>query len=535
MIKLSKQLVLLLPALASALLFGGALFGYILPETEDIVMKRRMEMVESLTSTAYSVIASYSAQVKDGSTSRAEAQADSLARLRMLRYGSSKKDYFWINDLDGVLLMHPYRKDLVGQNVLDLTDQDGVRMFREFVKVAKEKGFGFVSYRWQHYDDPKDTQRKVSFVRLFEPWGWVIGTGIYLGDLDQEMNRLALDIALLGGLIWAVVAGLSVYIFYRRTRLEFERIQAEEAIRESEQRLSEIIDFLPDPTWVIDVQGRVMAWNQAIVRLTGIPADYMIGKSGKQHAVAFYGEPRLMLIDLVLHPNTAAEEEFPVFRREGNRLYGEFYVPDLGRGGVFVASTAGPLYDHAGKLVGAIQTVRDITRRKQMEQDLLEAATKDSLTGVNNRHHFMELAQEELKRYQRHKRPLAMMMLDLDHFKNVNDTYGHHVGDIVLIEFSKTCSAVIREIDYFGRLGGEEFGILLVESGVDDARQVAERVRRQVEDMVISVKETEITITVSIGLTMLNSSDSDFKEVLQRADRALYQAKNEGRNRVVEI
>ena len=535
MITLRKQLVLLLPAIASALLFGGAFYSYILPKTESAVLERRKETVKNLTNTAYSLITSYYSDVQSGKLSKPEAQANALFRLGMMRYGPENKDYYWVNDLEGVVLMHPYRTDLVGKNLMNMQDSDGVRMFSEFVRVSKEEGHGYVAYRWQHYNEPAEAQKKISYVRLFQPWGWVIGTGCYLQDVDEELSILAWDITLLGAVIWLLVAGLSISVMYRQIRYELARSQADEAIRESEQRLSEIIDFLPDPTWVIDVQGKVVAWNQAVARLTGITSKQVKGRSGYRYAVAFYGEPRLMLIDQVLKPNQSVEKDYSVFQRDGSRLYGEFFVPNLGPRGIYLASTAGPLYDHKGKLVGAIQTVRDITRRKRMEQELLELATKDSLTGVNNRHHFMELARDELKRYRRHKRPMAMMMLDLDHFKNVNDSHGHHVGDKVLVAFSRVCQSVIRETDYLGRLGGEEFGVLLVDSSLEDSCAVAERIRKTVEETDIPVDGLTLNITVSVGLTMLTRDDQRFKVILQRADRALYQAKNAGRNQVVRI
>jgi diguanylate cyclase (GGDEF)-like protein/PAS domain S-box-containing protein len=527
-------LALLMPAIVSGVLFGWALFGYIMPKTKDAVMERRREMIQDLASAAYSVIASYDAQAEAGVLTRTVAEARALSRLRMMRYGKEGKDYFWITSLDATMIMHPYRTDLVGQDLMDYQDPRGKRLFAEMVQVAKEKGAGFVSYMWQHYDNPDVVELKVSYVRLYKPWGWIIGTGVYMADVEKEIESLTLDVVILGGIIWLVVAGLSVYITIRRISFDREQKRTQSALQDSERRLKEIIDFLPDATWVVDLQGRIMAWNRAMEDLTGIDARDMIGRGNYKHAEPFYGMRKPMLIDMVLKPDPMLESEFDLFRVEGARLYGEISVQDLDGQGRYLAGTAGPLNDAQGQVVGAIQTIRDITHRKELEAKLTRLATTDSLTGVNNRHHFLQLAREELLRAKRYNRSLAMLMLDLDRFKNVNDTYGHHVGDRVLIEFSQACQDVIRGSDCFGRLGGEEFAVLLVETGQADAHQVAERIRTKVEEMTVLAEGHRIKFTVSVGLTTLQKADAYFKQMMQRADTALYAAKDAGRNQVAE-
>ena len=529
-----QYFTLLLPAIVSGLLFGGALLGYIMPKTKEAVMERRREMIQDLTGAAYSVIASYGAQAESGVLSRTEAEARAISRLRMMRYGRQGKDYFWINDLKAMMIMHPYRSDLVGRNLMDYQDPNGKAMFAEMVQVAKDKGAGFVAYSWQRYDKSHEVVPKISYVRLYKPWGWVIGTGIYMADVEQEISGFTLEIVTLGGFIWLVVAGLSVYITMRRIDFDRQRKQAEMALRESEGRQKEIIDFLPDATWVVDQQGQIMAWNRAMESLTGISSAEMIGRGNYKHSEPFFDQRKPMLIDMVLKPDPLLESDYILFRHEGAKLYGESYVEDLDGSGRYLAGTAGPLKNAGGEVVGAIQSIRDITHRKEMEAELTRLATTDSLTGVNNRHHFLELAREELLRAKRYNRSLALLMLDLDHFKNVNDSYGHHTGDKVLQEFSQACLAAIRETDCFGRLGGEEFAVLLVETSVQDARRVAERIRSRVEEMTILAGGQTIKTTVSVGLTTLEPADVYFKEIMQRADQALYAAKNAGRNQVVE-
>jgi diguanylate cyclase (GGDEF)-like protein len=164
---------------------------------------------------------------------------------------------------------------------------------------------------------------------------------------------------------------------------------------------------------------------------------------------------------------------------------------------------------------------------------LHEAATVDALTGVSTRGHWTELAVQEARRARRYDSPACLLMLDVDEFKHVNDTWGHGFGDQVLIEVARSLRASLRDCDLLGRLGGEEFGVLLPESDVDVGAQVAERLRAAVESCEIVAPTGErLTMTVSVGVAALGP-EGDLDGLSGRADRALYSAKGAGRNRVV--
>ena len=150
------------------------------------------------------------------------------------------------------------------------------------------------------------------------------------------------------------------------------RRRTETALRESQRRLAQIIDFLPDPTWVIDRQGKVVAWNRAMEELTGVPAEEMLGKGDYEYALPFYGKRRPTLIDLVIDPQPRLEREYSHLTREGKRIVAESYSADLRPGGIYLSGIAGPLFDSQGELVGAIESLRDITARKKAEKEHLE-------------------------------------------------------------------------------------------------------------------------------------------------------------------
>lgn len=168
----------------------------------------------------------------------------------------------------------------------------------------------------------------------------------------------------------------------------------------------------------------------------------------------------------------------------------------------------------------------------ESEKKQRELATTDTLTGVTRRWHFFALSSQEFSRSQRYKSPFSVMMLDLDHFKDVNDTYGHAAGDAVLIAMTQHCAGSLRDSDIFGRIGGEEFAIILPETDTKAAFEIADRLRQEVMGLKLTHEGQDIALTVSIGLATQIDDDPNFQTLLDRADKALYAAKNAGRNRV---
>jgi len=158
-------------------------------------------------------------------------------------------------------------------------------------------------------------------------------------------------------------------------------------------------------------------------------------------------------------------------------------------------------------------------------------ATIDGLTGLTNRRHFLTLAESEFDRAMRYKRPLAMLMVDIDQFKPINDAHGHDIGDLVIAELAKVCHQVSRETDIPARLGGDEFGILLPETTADKALAFAERLRKEVQGIALPVGDIILSITVSVGVSE-RTDEAGFAELLKHADQALYEAKHAGRDRV---
>lgn len=170
-------------------------------------------------------------------------------------------------------------------------------------------------------------------------------------------------------------------------------------------------------------------------------------------------------------------------------------------------------------------------RGVELRKDLIQNALVDQLTGVSNRRHFFLAAEAEFERYRRYKRSFSLLMMDLDHFKHVNDQFGHPIGDKVLKDIAATINRCKRDTDIFGRIGGEEFALLLPETNLSGATDIAVRLRRSCHSVALPDSSSR-RITVSIGVTQSRSCDETFDEILSRADETLYRAKNNGRDRV---
>lgn len=192
--------------------------------------------------------------------------------------------------------------------------------------------------------------------------------------------------------------------------------------------------------------------------------------------------------------------------------------------------------DVSGKFSGTIIIIEDITKRKKMEKALEKLATTDPLTGAKNRRSFRQFFEQELARNQRYGHKLALLMLDIDHFKNINDKHGHDTGDKVLKVLVAEAHGILRGADIFGRWGGEEFIVLLPESDIHQASTVAERLRGNLSKIEVNTDSGALVrFTVSIGMTIAENKDELLDDIVKKADKALFQAKAQGRNRVIVL
>jgi diguanylate cyclase (GGDEF)-like protein len=279
---------------------------------------------------------------------------------------------------------------------------------------------------------------------------------------------------------------------------------------------------------VVDEHDDVVSMNQRFLDVWGIPSDRVRG--GRARAVVGTSDRPIlaMAVDRVKNPEP--------FLRRVKELYAD---PTLDDHCEIELKDNRTLERHStvlrggnGRYLGRVWFFRDITERKRTEQSLKDLASRDFLTGVANRRHFFERAAEEHARSRRYRRALSILMVDIDHFKRINDQYGHTRGDEVLKTLCEASRRGLREVDLLARIGGEEFAVLLPETNESGARIVAERIRQSVAGLKVRTEGAEIRWTISVGVAGLLPSDTAIEECLGRADKALYRAKEGGRNRV---
>lgn len=283
---------------------------------------------------------------------------------------------------------------------------------------------------------------------------------------------------------------------------------------------------------ILDRDLNVFKWNRWMSTHSKIPAEEIVGKS----IFSYYPE----LNTAWFLRNCKSVFTFGNFAFISQKLHKycfpfKSYYNTLGYRFDFMqqSCTVGPLRDENNEIQYIYITIQDVTEIVAYEQKLIEMNIKDGLTGVYNRRFFEPRLAEEFQRHRRYFRSLSLIMLDIDHFKNINDTYGHQAGDSILKNLSRFVEDRIRNVDIFARYGGEEFCILLPETSLDSANVLAENIRRQLEMEVFHFKEIDIQITVSQGVATLTKLIESAEQLLKMADDALYEAKKTGRNKVV--
>ena len=297
-----------------------------------------------------------------------------------------------------------------------------------------------------------------------------------------------------------------------------QSVAQERMIRAREERLRAIFDGIRDyAIYTLDREGRVDSWNRSVQRVQGYSAEEALGQplgfDSCDEARAQVTEPEQRL--RAACESGWHEDEGWRVRRDGSRFWANSIVSVLS--------------DAECGVTGYSVITRDITERKHAEDALRRLASTDALTGLYNRRFFFEQAEREAAQAVHTRGSLAFLILDADHFKRINDRYGHAVGDAVLKELASVCARCVRSTDVLARYGGEEFVIMLRQTTLADALTAAERIRQAIAQCGVVSGDETVRFTVSIGVASLRRSVQD---AIHRADQALYAAKQQGRNRV---
>jgi len=298
-----------------------------------------------------------------------------------------------------------------------------------------------------------------------------------------------------------------------------ERNRTKRELEERKQYLEALVESVPDAIVTLDTRNRIVEWNSAAEKMFKYTQKEAIG----QDIDGLVTVPSIHEEASRLTQTAISEEGLP--HTEGIR-----YRKDGSPVDVLIAGSNVMV---EGELHGAVGIYTDTTELKRAQAALRKLAIRDPLVGCFNRRHFFSLAEKELARAARYKRQFSVIMLDIDHFKRVNDNYGHSVGDQFLVAIAGRIEGLLRSTDIFARYGGEEFVILLPEANASQARQAAEMIRENTAEP-IRINELEIPSSISFGVSCRNIEDDiTMDALLDRADQALYAAKRGGRNRVM--
>ncbi len=245
--KLSIILRTTVPSLICVILVSWAFFFLIIPKIDQILMHQKKEKIKDLTDSVYELVNHYHERYESGELQEPEAKERVLERIRSMRYGPEKEDYFWVNNMQPEMIMHPYTTELEGEDLSDYTDRGGKRLFIEMVELVEEKGSGYIDYMWQWKDREDKIVEKLSYVTGFKPWNWIIGTGIYIEDVKAEIADITGSVTLILTIVIIIIASLSFFIVVNGIKTENIRQRTEDErkalIKDLERKNTEMERF----------------------------------------------------------------------------------------------------------------------------------------------------------------------------------------------------------------------------------------------------------------------------------------------------
>ncbi|MFC2151975.1 DUF294 nucleotidyltransferase-like domain-containing protein [Bacteroidota bacterium] len=346
---------IIFPAFVSLTIFIMVFFFVIVPYYELSLMNRKKEMIRELTNSAWSILENYHHEENEGLLSHEKAKEMAIDAIGNLRYGENFKDYFWITDMQPVMIIHPYRSDLNGQNLSEYTDPHGKKLFVECVNVVKNSGEGYVDYMWQWKDDSTHIVPKLSFVKGFSPWDWVIGTGIYLEDMYLEINFLKKRLVYISLLIIVIISIILAYIVLQNLKLENKKQEALTNLKHSREKYKTLVEA--------STEGVIMILDHKISYVNALSCKLLDYSEEELKYLAYsslFADNNNFVLDVFFEQSTSVKEQKVVnLETDLKKKNGEFIGVQLTASSISFENKQ-----------GCLLTIKDVSKTEQAKKEL---------------------------------------------------------------------------------------------------------------------------------------------------------------------
>lgn len=352
------------PTIASLILFLVVIFAVHMPAVRDAMLAQRKDSLKHMTQVAIGVLEHLRNQEKKGILTPDEAKKKAAEIVSLMRFGSGNKDYFWINDTEAKMIMHPYMPELEGRDMSKFSDFKGKLLIVEMVKVAEKDGEGYVDYFWQWQDQPDKVVPKISYVRKFEPWGWIVGTGLYLEDIEREAAARSKELVMMTLIVLGIITLLSFYTIVQSRRVG-------QQIQESETLFKGVFNHSQQFMGVLTPEGILLLVNKVSLDFIGQSEDDVLGKY-------FWETPWW---NSSIEAQRALKEAIQVAFFGG---VGKGIVEHYGKDGsvIFVCFSIKPVVDADDKVLFLIAEGHNVTELKEAQEKL--ALSEAMFKGVFN-------------------------------------------------------------------------------------------------------------------------------------------------------